>query len=265
MKTPLILSVGGLVLAAFAACVALAASQTASGGDLPTPIGIEARFSALLSQVGQQYLTSREAIVDTGDAAVPFLERTAASDDWKEKTFADLLLWHTRSPAQAEELRDSFLRQAIAAIRGPSPRGTPHWWQQGFPTLRDHAQAVPFFAELLLKDRPDATGGSSLAPFPTDAPEAVGWVWQAKDGAIAILLETKDARVPAILTDFVTRLIAEERIRPLGRRAGVPVRRACSALGRVGDAHTVKAMRAQTAAILLSATLPVAGAPGEAK
>ncbi|MFQ5810352.1 MAG: hypothetical protein ACE5JM_12090 [Armatimonadota bacterium] len=245
MKAFVAASVAGVLLGALAAAAPGADGERAAKAALPSPMGIEVRFSALLSHVGGQYLTDRRAILDTGRAAVPFLTRAAASSDWKEKTFAELLLWQIRSPGEVEELRDAYVREALAAMRRPRPRSRPGWAQQGFPTLRDHPQAVPFFAELLLKDRPGAGGGSPMVPLPSgDGEGPRSWGWEAKRGAIVILVETKDPRVPAILTQLVAELVSESKDGPLDHRVAAVFGHACSELAKVGDAAAAQALRA---------------------
>lgn len=241
--------VGMYPLLAGATVAALGASAPAAGGGAPPsapaePQPLERVFADVLSKVGEEYLAARDAMVSKGREAVPFLNRAAGSGDWKAKTFAELLLWRIQSPEQVQELRESYVREALAAMRSPRPRGRPGWTQQRFPTLTAHRHAVAYFAELLLKDRPDATGESQHVRFPPEAPSRRhSLVWQAKRGAIAILVETKHPRVVRILTAFVTGFLASETQRPVDYRVRPVLVHACRELRRLGDEQTIKELR----------------------
>lgn len=202
-----------------------------------------ATLADLLEKAGQDYLAARQAILDMGDAALPFLAQAEARQDWHAKTFAQNLICRLQHPDQVEQLQESFPREVLAARRRFGGAVVPRWWQEGFPSLSQHPAAVPYFAEVLLKDRRDAAGGSLLVPVRPDHPYRNEWPWDAKRAAIVALADTNDDRVPAILGEFVTQGLKACEPGALDRPARALVLHACSELGTLGDEHTVTALR----------------------
>jgi hypothetical protein len=237
--------VASLLLSASVAWAAPGGPEGPQPGRTKEPDALARCFDDLLAAVGQDYLAARTVIVQRGEEAVPFLKEAAARDDWQARTLAEAVLCHIQSPEQIDQLGRSYRREAEAAIFRPHRRVEPPWWEHLAPELATHSQAVPYFTELLLKDRPDASGDSQLLPSLQGLRHGQFWVWEAKRGAIAVLVATHDPRAPAILTEFVRQWVrapGEDAPRPIG--VSTAVARACAALRQVGDEQSVAGLRA---------------------